>query len=314
MSYRISPAPYIKPPDTVPRMMFLVIGALLPATFAGAYFFGLRALGLVLICVGTAIGTEYLVNRMMKRDQTIADGSAAVTGLLLALCLSPSMPFFAAFLGTVFAIAVGKQLFGGLGYNTFNPALIGRAFLAAAFPVHMTSWVAPFAYRGLAAVTAATPLAAMKFQHELTPYGRLFFGNVSGCIGETSALLIILPALLLAGIGLINWRIPAGYLGTVALLGGVFWLANPAQYPDPLFQLLAGGLMLGACFMATDLVTSPLTPRGMWVFGVGAGVLVIVIRLFSGLPEGVMYSILIMNALVPLINKYTRPRILGQKK
>ncbi|MFH1347619.1 MAG: RnfABCDGE type electron transport complex subunit D [Candidatus Margulisiibacteriota bacterium] len=313
MKYLIAHAPHQKQPLTVPQMMYWVIIALLPATIAGVYFFGLRALGLVLTCVITALVTEYLINKLMKRDQTLADGSAAVTGLLLALCLTPSMPFYAAVLGTVFAIAIGKQLFGGLGYNIFNPALVGRAFLAAAFPVQMTSWVVPLAQKGVDAVSSATPLALMKFEHQLTSYWNLLIGNISGCIGETSALLILVPALLLTLRGIINWRIPASYLGTVAVLGGIFWMINPSQYPDPVFHLLAGGLMLGAWFMATDLVTSPLTKKGLWVFGVGAGILVVVIRLFSGLPEGVMYSILIMNAFVPLINRYTRPRILGYK-
>jgi electron transport complex protein RnfD len=295
-------------------MMFSVIAALIPAAILGSYFFGLKALGLILVCVITAVATEYLIVGVIKREEVFPDGSAVVTGLLLAMSISPSMPYFAAVLGTVFAIAIGKQLFGGLGYNIFNPALIGRAFLAAAFPVHMTSWVVPLSHRGVEAITSATPLAVMKFQHELTPYAKLFFGNVSGCVGETSALLLLLGGLFLLWRGVISWRIPASYLGTVALFGGIFWLMNPATYPDPLFHLLAGGLMLGAWFMATDLVTSPLTSKGMWVFGAGAGILVVVIRLFSGLPEGVMYSILIMNACVPLINRYTRPRILGRAK
>jgi len=239
----------------------------------------------------------------MKSEVTIMDGSAALTGLLLALCLPPSFPFFAAILGSIFAITIGKQIFGGLGYNIFNPALVGRAFLAAAFPVHMTTWT----------VTSATPLAAMKFSHQLTPYWKLLMGNVGGCIGETSALLLLLGGIILTLPGK-RWQIPLSYLGTVFVLGGIFWLINPAQYPDPLFHLLAGGLMLGAWFMLNDPVTSPITKKGMVIFGLGAGILVVVIRLFSGLPEGVMYSILIMNAFVPLINRYTRPRILGRKK
>jgi electron transport complex protein RnfD len=295
-------------------MMYAILIALLPATLAGIYIFGLRVLGLVLVCMVTAVLTEYLINLVMEKELTIGDGSAAVTGLLLALSVSPSLPFFAAILGTIFAVGIGKQLFGGLGFNIFNPALAGRAFLAAAFPVYMTTWVSPLAYKGVEAVSSATPLAAMKFQQQLTPYMKLFIGNVPGCAGETSALLLLLGGLFLAWLGIINWRIPASYLGTVAALGWFFWLINPARYPDPLFHLMAGGLMLGAWFMASDPVTSPLTKKGMWIFGVGAGVLVIVIRLFSGLPEGVMYSILIMNALVPLINRYSRPRILGRKK
>lgn len=314
MKFLIAHAPHQKLPFTVPIMMYLVIIGLLPTTIAGVYFFGLKALGLVLTCVVTAVATEYLLNKLMKKEQTIANGSAVVTGLLLALCLSPAMPFWAALLGTIFAIAIGKTLFGGLGYNIFNPALVGRAFLAAAFPVQMTTWVAPLLWKGVDAVSSASPLALMKFQQQTTPYWKLLIGNVSGSIGETSALLILIPALLLTLRGLINWRIPLSYLGSVAILGGIFWLINPSQYPDPVFHLLAGGLMLGAWFMATDLVTSPLTKKGMWFFGAGAGILVVVIRLFSGLPEGVMYSILIMNALVPLLNRYTRPRILGHKK
>ncbi len=304
MTYIISPAPHIKFHSSVPKVMQMVLIALLPATLAGIYFFGLQALLVVLTCVITAVLTELLMNKIMKQEATIADGSAALTGLLLALTISPSMPLFQCMIGTIFAIAIGKQLFGGLGYNIFNPALIGRAFLAAAFPVNMTTWT----------ITSATPLALMKFSHQLTPYWNLFIGNVAGSIGETSALLLILPALFLLKIGVIKWRIPASYLGTVAIFGGIFWIINPGLYPDPLFQLLSGGLILGALFMATDYVTSPLTDKGKWIFGLGAGILVVVIRLFSGLPEGVMYSILFMNAFVPLINRYTRPRILGRGK
>ncbi|MBU0671673.1 MAG: RnfABCDGE type electron transport complex subunit D [Candidatus Margulisbacteria bacterium] len=314
MNYLIAPSPHQKASLTVPGMMLLVIFALLPAAIAGFIFFGLRALGLILVCVATAVATEYLINKIMKKEATIFDWSAVVTGLLLALSVSPSLPYYAAILGSIFAIAIGKQLFGGLGYNIFNPALIGRAFLAAAFPVHITSYVAPFFWRGVEAVSSATPLASMKFQQQLTPYGKLLVGNIAGCVGETSALLLLLGGLFLLWKKVIGWRIPVSYLGTAALFGGVFWLIDPAKYPDPIFHLLAGGLMLGAWFMATDLVTTPLTKKGMLVFGVGAGILVVVIRLFSGLPEGVMYSILIMNALVPLINRYTRPRILGRAK
>ncbi|MBN2057842.1 MAG: RnfABCDGE type electron transport complex subunit D [Candidatus Saganbacteria bacterium] len=311
MSFLITSSPHSNDFGSVPLMMRTVIIGLLPATIAGIVLFGWPALLVILSSVIAAVLTELAVNKIMKVEPTISDGSAALTGLLLALTLSPVMPWWQAALGAVFAIAVGKMLFGGLGYNIFNPALVGRAFLAAAFPVQMTTWAAPMFWRGVEAVSSATPLALMKFQQQTTVYSKLFFGNVSGCIGETSALLLLLPALFFMFKGLINWRIPASYLGSVAVLGGLFWLIDPTKYPDPLFHLLAGGLMLGALYMATDLVTSPLTPKGMWVFGAAAGVLVVVIRLFSGLPEGVMYSILIMNAFVPLINCYTRPRILG---
>ncbi|NQT30132.1 MAG: RnfABCDGE type electron transport complex subunit D [Candidatus Saganbacteria bacterium] len=314
MSYLISPAPHLKEKTNVPHLMRLVILALLPAAIAGVYFFGFRALFLIITCMITAVASEFVMNKLMKREVTIRDGSAALTGLLLALCISPSLPFYAAILGTIFAIVVGKQIFGGLGYNIFNPALIGRAFLAAAFPVAMTSWVAPGAWRSLEAISSATPLGLMKFGGEMTSYSELLIGNVSGCIGETSALLLLLGGLFLVWKKVINWRIPVSYLGSVAVLSGIFWLINPAEYPDPIFALLSGGLMLGAWFMLTDLVTSPFTSKGIWIFGICAGILVVVIRLFSGLPEGVMYSILIMNAFVPLIDRYTRPKVFGTRK
>jgi len=316
MSYIVSHAPHVKEKASVVQMMHLVLLALLPATAAGVFFFGLRALGLIVVCVVTAVLTELVTNKLMKSKTPIKGSGAAVTGLLLALCVSPALPYYAAILGTVVAIIIGKQLFGGLGYNILNPALVGRAFLVAAFPVAFANlWVKPFAYwTGVEAITSATPLVLMKFDHQMTPYLKLFLGNVSGCIGETSALLLLLGGLFLIWKKVINWQIPASYLGTVAILGGMFWLINPAKYPDPLFHLLAGGLMLGAWFMLTDLVTSPLTKKGMWIFGCGAGILLVIIRLFSGLPGGVMFSILIMNALVPLINRYTRPRILGRAK
>lgn len=310
----ISPAPHIRDKASVPALMKLVAVALLPTVIASVYFFGLRALGLIVVCIITAVVTEIIVAKLMHSKSPIKGGGSILTGLLLAMSIPPSLPFWAAIFGTIFAIAIGKMLFGGLGHNIFNPALIGRAFLAAAFPVHMTSWVAPLAYRGIETVTSATPLAAMKFEGQLTPYWHLLFGNVGGCIGETSALLLFLGGLFLLWKKVIDWRIPVSYLGSVAILSGLFWVINPVKYPDPLFHLLAGGLMLGAWFMATDYVTSPITKKGMLIFGAGAGVLVVVIRLFSGLPEGVMYSILIMNALVPLINRYTRPRILGRNK
>lgn len=310
MSYLLAPAPHFKDKGSVPSMMREVVYFVLPAAIAGVFFFGLSALLLIITCVVSAMITEIACQKIMGKEVSVSDGSAVLTGLLLALCLPPDFPYYLAALGSIFALAIGKHLFGGLGYNIFNPALIGRAFLAAAFPVHITTWMLP---KGLAAISSATPLALMKFQHQLTPYWDLFIGNVGGCIGETSALLLLLGGLFLAW-RIQQWHIPLSYLGSVVVFGGIFWLVNPALYPDPLFHLLAGGLMLGAFFMINDPVTSPLTKKGMIIFGVGAGILVVVIRLFSGLPEGVMYSILIMNAFVPLINRYTRPRILGHKK
>ncbi len=242
------------------------------------------------------------------------DGSAVITGLLLALILPPSFSIAGAVIGSVFAIVIGKQIFGGLGANIFNPALLGRAFLQASFPVAMTTWTYPDTakFAGVDAVSAATPLGQFKFEQIATEYLPLITGNIGGCLGETSALAIVLGGMFLLVKKYADWRIPVSFLGSVFLFGGVFWLVNPAQYPDPIFHLLSGGLMFGAFFMATDMVTSPITARGSWIFGIGAGVILIIIRLFGGLPEGVMYSILLMNAFTPLINRYTKPQIFGE--
>lgn len=311
----LSSSPHIRSEEDVLKIMRAVIYALLPASIASIYFFGLRSLFLILTCVVAAVLTEFVFEKIRKREVTITDSSAIITGLLLALTLPPEFPYFAAVIGAVVAIVIGKQIFGGLGYNIFNPALVGRAFLVAAFPVLMTTWERSlqWLHPTVETITTATPLALMKFEGQSTSYLKLFLGNVSGCIGETSVLALLIGAAFLLYKGYINWRIPTGVLGSVVIFGGLFWLINPAKYPDPLFHLLAGGLIIGAFFMATDLVTTPITQRGCFIFGVGVGALVVLIRLFGGLPEGVMYAILIMNALTPLINRYTRPRIFGQR-
>lgn len=315
-AFQLESSPHATGLKTTPRIMYSVIAALLPATFCGIYFFGLRALYIILTCVGAAMATEALFLRLRGKPVALADGSAALTGLLLALCLPVRLPLTLAALGSIVAIALGKQIFGGLGYNIFNPALVGRAFLQASFPVWMTSWVKPYFYTtktAFEASTHATPLALMKFDGVYTPYKKLFLGNIGGSIGETSALALLLGGLFLLVNRHIDWRIPTGYLGTVALLGGLFHLFDPA-YPDPLSHLLAGGLLLGAFFMATDMVTSPITDLGSWIFACGAGVLVVVIRLFGGLPEGVMYSILLMNAFTPLLDRYTGPTMFAKEE
>jgi Na+-translocating ferredoxin:NAD+ oxidoreductase subunit D len=211
-------------------------------------------------------------------------------------------------LGGAFGIGFGKLIFGGLGQNVFNPALLGRAFLQAAFPVAITTWPA---VRGVDAVTAATPLGLMKFEREFTDLGPLVWGNTGGSIGETSGVLILLGGAYLAWKGYLNWRIPASIFLTVAIFSGVFFAIDPTRYPSPMFMLFSGGLMLGAVYMATDMVTSPVTHRGTWIYGIGIGFLVVLIRLWGGLPEGVMYAILFMNALVPFINRATQPRVFG---
>jgi electron transport complex protein RnfD len=265
-------------------------------------------------CVAAALITEALMNKMKGEGLTISDGSAAITGLLLALTLPPALPISTGVIGSVFSISIGKHVFGGLGYNIFNPALLGRAFLQASFPVAMTTWTYPATdkYAQVDVVSAATPLAQFKFDKVVENYGDLLLGNIGGSLGETSALAVMIGGAFLLVMKYADWRIPLSYLGTVFIIGGTFWLIAPGEYPDPIFQLLAGGLMIGALFMATDMVTSPITTSGAWIFGAGAGIVLIIIRLFGGVPEGVMYSILFMNAFTPLINRYTRPKYFGE--
>jgi electron transport complex protein RnfD len=305
----LSTSPHIQSQDTVQRIMVSVIVTLIPAVSFSIYQFGLYVLFMYVVSVATCVLSEWVVVRWRKRPLSINDGSAVLTGILLVMVLPPRFPFYGVVLGAVVSIVIGKQIFGGLGYNIFNPALIGRAFLAAAYPVQITSWVDP--HIGVSAVSGATPLARMKFDAIMTPYSDLFFGRIPGSIGETSALLLIIGAVYLFAKRYVKWRIPASIFGTVVVLGGIFYIINPAKYPDPIFHLFAGGLMIGALYMATDMVTSPITKKGCVFFGIGIGALVIVIRLFGGLAEGVMYAILFMNALVPLINRGTKPRIFG---
>ena len=311
----VSSSPHFLRDENIPKIMHTVILALLPAMAASVYFFGLRAIGLIVISVAACLITEYVVQKIREKPITIWDGSAAITGILLALTLPPSFPYYGAALGSIFAIGIGKQLFGGIGYNIFNPALLGRAFLQATYPVLITTWSEPLskaAKTGVDAVSAATPLALMKFEGQMTSHLDMLFGNVAGSMGETSAIAILIGGLYLRYRGYINWKMPLGYLGSIVFFGGIFWLINPTKYPDPLFHILAGGAMLGAWFMVTDMVTSPVTVVGQWIFVLCAGFLAVIIRLFGGLPEGVMYSILLMNAFVPLLNKHTRPRFFGE--
>lgn len=311
----ISSSPHLLSTENVHRIMYTVILALIPAVAASVYFFGLSAVKLLVVCTVTAVLTEFLVQRFMKKSTTAYDGSAAITGLLLALMLPPSFPLFGAILGSVFSVAIGKQIFGGLGFNIFNPALLGRAFLQATYPVLITTWHDPVSASLMVdVVSTATPLALMKFEGVATPHLSMLFGNVSGSLGETSAIAILIGGLFLRLRGYVNWKLPLGYLGSMAAVGAIFWFVDSGKYPDPLFHITAGGAMLGAWFMVTDMVTSPTTPKGQWIFAIAAGALAVIIRLFGGLPEGVMYSILLMNAIVPLLNKYTRPKVFGENR
>lgn len=312
-------SPHLRDKDSVPKIMYAVIISLAPAVFASLYFFRLRALLLLLGCVATCLATEAIFLSLRKKPlRALLDGSAIITGLLLAMTLPPSLPLDMAVIGAVIAIAIGKQVFGGLGYNIFNPALVGRAFLQTAFPVAMTTWIPPLA-QTINTATYATPLGDLKFQDAvaqgtLAPLKALFFGNIGGCLGETSALALIIGGVFLLFRRVIDWRIPLGIILSLSVFTGIFWLVSPTKYASPLFHLLAGGLLLGALFMATDMVTSPITPRGTWIYALGIGIVIGLIRLFGGFPEGAMYSILFMNTFVPLLNRYTRPRILGERR
>ena len=307
MALIITNPPHLKSKVNTPFLMKQVIIALLPAVVASIYFFGIRAVMLIANCTLSAIITERIVLLLGKRPSTISDYSAAVTGLLLALTLPPSLPWYAATLGSIVAIGVGKHIFGGLGANIFNPALIGRAFLMAAYPKMLTTFIKP---GSVDAISSATPLALRKFSQVITPASTLFFGKVSGSLGETSAICLIIGGLYLLIRKVAGWRIPLSLLLTTTITSAIFSLLNP-NWGSVWFHLFGGGLLLGAFFMATDPVTTPTTKRGRYIFGIGCGVLIMIIRYFSGLPEGSMYSILFMNALTPLINRYTKPRRFG---
>ncbi|NIO49043.1 MAG: RnfABCDGE type electron transport complex subunit D [Candidatus Aminicenantes bacterium] len=316
-AFILQSSPHFRDKDSVPKIMYAVIASLVPAVAASLYFFRLKALALLLCCVAACLVTEALFLWLRRKPlHSLRDGSAVITGLLLAMTLPPSLSLELAIIGAVMAIAIGKQVFGGLGYNIFNPALVGRAFLQTAFPVAMTTWIPPVALK-IQTATYATPLANLRFEDAiakgtLTPLKDLFIGNVGGCLGETSSFALILGGLYLLSRRVIDWRIPLGILLSLTAFTGVFWLANPEKYASPLFHILAGGLLIGAFFMATDLITSPITPLGTWIYALGIGLVIGLIRLFGGFAEGVMYSILFMNAFVPLLNRYTRPRILGE--
>lgn len=319
----VAASPHLFAGESVATIMWNVVGALTPLVIAATWFFGVSAL----LVIAASIAGTLLVERLLGPGGTLRDGSATISGILLGLTLPAGIPLWMAFLGGAFAIGFGKLLFGGLGYNLFNPTLLGRAFLQAAFPVAMTTWPAvggnwttlkgdnfalPFLAARPDAITAATPLGLMKFEAQSTDNVALALGNVSGSLGETSAVLILLCGGYLAIRGYLNWRIPASIILTVAALSAALHLANP-RYPDAAFMLLSGGLILGAVFMATDPVTAPITNTGRWVFGAGIAVLVVAIRVWGGLPEGVMYAILLMNALVPFINRATQPRVFGTR-
>lgn len=313
----VSAGPHLKDPASTNKIMWAVVLSLIPAGAAGLFIFGLNALYVIIAAVAAAVASEAAVLAFRKKGLgTIYDGSAVLTGLLLAYNLPPQVPIWIPVAGSVFAIVIGKQVFGGLGHNIFNPALAGRAFLMLSWPVYMTTWQNP---RWAAdAVTGATPLAMCKggggcaLANGVTLWN-LFIGNRAGCIGEVCVIALLAGAAFLFIKRYITWHIPVTYIVSVALLS---WAFNGKGLftGSAIFFTLAGGLILGAFFMATDYVTTPLSARGKIVFGIGCGVLTFLIRRFSGYPEGVSYAILIMNAVTPLIDKYTFPRWFGERK
>ena len=318
MKLTLSTSPHIRGQDTIPKIMWTVILALLPTSLVGIYLFGMPALEVIVISVLFSMAVEALLQKMMGCPLTCLDGSAALTGLLLALNLPPSTPWWIVMVGVLVTIGVGKQIYGGLGHNPFNPALLGRVVLLISWPVQMTRWVAPAPiFSGLDTVTAATPLGILKTEGVAAlskiHLPNLFVGNTGGCIGEISAVAILLGAVYLLMENYISIRTPASFIGTVFVFSGIFWLHDPTVYANPFFHILSGGLFLGAFFMATDYVTTPNTSKGQILFGVGCGLLTGIIRFWGNYPEGVSFAILFMNACTPLIDRYIKPTTFGKR-
>lgn len=324
--FLVSAAPHLSEGTTTPRIMFEVVAAMLPLVVMGIWLFGLAGIVLPVVTVGACLVTEAIANRMRGRDQaSLRDGSAIVTGLILALSLPPSINPYMAAIGGAVAIALAKAVFGGIGQNLFNPAMVGRAFLMVCFPVAMTTWTEPTTHKTVGdvdAVTQATPLAAVAAAAKggtATAAGQklsmqqLFDGRVAGCLGETSALLALVGGLYLVFRRVADWRQPVGMLGAAMVFALIGHALAPGLVAHPLVHLNSGALMFGAFFIATDYVGAPLSSRGRLVFGIGAGLIVMTIRVFGGYPEGVMYAILIMNALTPLIERWTVPTPFGGK-
>ena len=328
ITLNISTSPHLVKGLSTDTIMKHVVYALLPAVIFGVYAFGWNALLVLLTTTGAAVFTEHMLCKWSGKESTVYDYSAVITGLLLGMTLPPTFPLWMAFMGSVIGITLGKFIFGGLGYNVFNPALVGRAFLQAAFPVGITTWYSafnperftqisssifalPFMSPKVDAVTGATPLSAFKFDQVSTPAFDMAMGLCSGSIGETSTVVLILGGVYLAYRKMLNWRIPVSIIVTVFLFSTVAYIFNSELYPSPFFTIFSGGLMLGAIFMATDMVASPITSAGVWVYGAIIGLIIVIIRLWGGLPEGVMYAILLGNAISPHIDNMIRIRVYG---
>src|SRR3990172_12495007 len=310
--------------DSIERIMWTVVLSLAPASLAGLYFFGWGAFYVLIVSVCSTMAAEAIYQKLSGERISVTDGSAAVTGLLLALTLPPGSPWWLSVIGGFFAIIICKQLYGGLGFNPFNPALMARVFLLIAFPLHMTKWPVPHpVFTGIDATTGATPLGDLQVAR-LTGKGigeaaRLnlfdaFIGNMGGSIGEISALALLIGAAYLLYKQYITWHIPVSMIGTVMVFSGIFWWIDPAKYANPVFHLLTGGLIIGAFFMSTDMVTCSVTLKGQLLFGFGCGLITVIIRMWGGYPEGVSFAIILMNIVSPLIDRYLRPVRYGAVK
>ena len=322
----ISPSPHNYGDSSISKLMYGVIIALLPALFVSIYFYGLGALIVTLTSVVSAVFFEFIITKfLLKRQPTIMDGSAIITGLLLAFNIPSNLPIWIIIIGALVAIGIGKLSFGGLGNNPFNPALVGRVFLLISFPAQMTTWPLPqgFATKYVDALSGATPLGVLQEEgvaklnsiiEMSNDYSHVNFllGNVGGSIGEVSAVALLIGLVYMLIRKIITWHIPVTVIATTAIFTGILWAVAPETYADPLFHIFTGGLLLGAIFMATDYATSPMSVRGMLVFGVGIGILTVVIRIWGSYPEGMSFAILLMNAFVPLINSYIKPKRFGE--
>lgn len=316
----VSSSPHVRCNETIPKIMWNVVAALVPAAAFGVYYFGLNALVNIIVAIVSAVAFEYAWEKLLHKKVTIKDGSAVITGLLLAMCCPPSLPWWMSIIGSFLAIVVCKQSMGGLGYNLFNPAHVGRAGLMVSWPVAMTTWT-QLNGTVVDGMAGATPLNVFKhqgvdglfnlFQTQDwgTIYQSLFIGTRNGSLGETSTVLLILGGLWLIYKGYVNWQVPVIMIATVGVLMGIAYGPNVA-----LFEMMAGGLIIGAFFMATDMVTAPITLKGQMIFALGCGIITVVIRLIGGYPEGVCYSILLMNALTPLIDRIVKPHVFGEVK
>ncbi|MCG8700643.1 MAG: RnfABCDGE type electron transport complex subunit D [Bacteroidales bacterium] len=327
----VSHSPHVHSGQSVEKLMYGVIIAMIPALLASFYFYGLGAIAVTLISVSSCILFEYLIQKfIIKGSVRISDGSAVVTGLLLAFNLPSNLPWWIIIIGALVAIGIGKMTFGGLGNNPFNPALVGRVFLLLSFPVQMTvypkagGWLTPYISKA-DAFTGPTPLGILKegvksgtplseLMSEVPTHMDIFFGKLGGSLGEISAIMLLVGVLYMLFRKIITWHIPVSMVLSGFIFTGILYLVNPEKYIDPLYHILTGGFLLGAFFMATDYVTSPMSKKGMLIYGTGIGIITIVIRVFGAYPEGVSFAILIMNGFVPLLNRYVKPKRFGQKK